>query len=97
MVDSNIFYFQSFDPSLVLEVMETMVMVTFHEFSLVVKSSAVNDQLLPLLQLVSSLQTSLLAWTWWQASEGSDVIKIKSMHTATTCKCYRKLDKEYSI
>jgi hypothetical protein len=81
----TIFIFQTFDPSQVLEVMETMVMVTFHEFSLVVKSGAANDQLLPLLQLVSTLQTSLLAWTWWQMSEGSDAIKVKGMHTATTC------------
>lgn len=81
-----LFHFQTFDPSSVLEVMETMVMVTFHEFSLVTKVTSNNDQLLPLLQLVSSLQVSLLAWAWVQITEGSEVVKAKATNMASTCK-----------
>ena len=76
---------QTFDPSSVLDVMETMVMVTFHEFGLITQTATNNDQLLPLLQLVSSLQMSLLAWTYVQIMEGTETVKIKATHTASTC------------
>ena len=61
-------------------------MVTFHEFSLIVQTKQTNDQLLPLLQLVSSLQTSLLAWAWGQMTDSTDNMKTKGMHTAVGCK-----------
>ncbi|XP_052765956.1 zinc finger ZZ-type and EF-hand domain-containing protein 1-like isoform X1 [Mya arenaria] len=75
---------ESFDPTPVLEVMETMVMVTFHEFSLVVATTTSNKQLLPLLNLVSSLQTSMLSWCSVQVTDGSDKVKVKAMHTASS-------------
>ena len=80
-------FLQNFDPSPVLEVMETMVMVTFHEFSLVVQTGRTNEQLIPLLQLVSSLQTSLLSWAWGQMTENGDAMKPKGIQMATGCKC----------
>ena len=81
----NLFYFQSFDPAPVLDVMETMVMVTFHEFSLVIQTGQINEQLIPLLQLVSSLQTSLLSWAWGQITENPEIMKSKGGEIAMKC------------
>ena len=89
------FVFQSFDPSPVLDVMETMVMVTFHEFSLVVQTGQTNEQLIPLLQLVSSLQTSLLSWAWGQMTENGDSMKPKGIQMATGCKHGLKMSAYY--
>lgn len=50
----------------VLEIMETMINVTFHEFCLMMVRGHSHEQVVHLLQLVSSLQTSLLAWAWSQ-------------------------------
>ncbi|KAL3875978.1 hypothetical protein ACJMK2_033871 [Sinanodonta woodiana] len=74
---------ENFDPSSVLGVMETMVMVTYHELGQVIQTGHTNEQLIHLLQLVSSLQTSLLAWSLGQMIDSSDSLKNKGSQIAT--------------
>jgi len=77
--------FQSYDPVPVLEVMEKMVVVSHHEFGLAVRAATSGAQLLPLLHLVSSMQTSLMSWTWEQLAEATDTTRLKAMHTLSSC------------
>ena len=59
-------WFQNYDISKVLRIMETMISVSSHEFAATLKTGQSQAQIEPLLQLVSALQTSLLSWCWAQ-------------------------------
>ncbi|KAK3090627.1 hypothetical protein FSP39_013259 [Pinctada imbricata] len=50
----------------IMDIMETMISVTYHEFTVTMETGQSHEQVVHLLQLVSSLQTSLLAWCWNQ-------------------------------
>lgn len=76
--------------------METMISVTYHEFTLTVNTGQNHEQVTHLLKLVSSLQTSLLAWCWAQMSPDdngqspsvNETAKMKGEEITAQCRLY---------
>ena len=77
---------QNFDPSHVIEVMQTLIVVAGQEFQASLESADQNEKLTYLIRLTGSLQTSLLAWCWQQTLDrGDDEIKQMAIQTALKC------------
>ena len=60
----RIYILQDFSSQAVLDIMETMLSVTYHEFTVTLETGECHEQVIHLLELVCSLQNSLLAWCW---------------------------------
>ncbi|KAL5009613.1 hypothetical protein ScPMuIL_011918 [Solemya velum] len=64
---------ETFDSTPVLFIMKTMIdVVTYQELTLALECGQTKEQLLHLLQLVNSLQTSLFSWCWAQMNGNED-------------------------
>ncbi|XP_071131694.1 zinc finger ZZ-type and EF-hand domain-containing protein 1-like [Mytilus edulis] len=55
---------EDYNSQAVLDIMETMLSVTYHEFTDTLDTGECHEQVIHLLELVCSLQTSLLSWCW---------------------------------
>ena len=65
-----------------------MLSVTYHEFTNTLETGECHEQVVHLLELVCSLQTSLLAWCWSHMLEEenrSDVEKEKVIEITYQC------------
>ncbi|XP_041364980.1 zinc finger ZZ-type and EF-hand domain-containing protein 1-like [Gigantopelta aegis] len=75
---------QSFEPKNAIDVMQTLIVVASQEFELSLQSSEGSDQLVHLIRLMGSLQTSLLSWCWQQMLDDDEDLKTTAVETVVS-------------
>lgn len=80
------FYFQNFNSSKSLALLENLISVICHDLCGVVNMKSINEQLVPLHNLFSALQTSLIYWCWQHLNSTSELSKATAKDIVLRCK-----------